>query len=92
MKNIDIENTFSLLQLKASSGCKEKIIPLVGNASCGRLEGGDLFLGNYNENNHHYYGYYIMDADGKDFHKVKEPFILPVEDVAELRYDKEKNN
>lgn len=92
MKNIDIENTFSLLQFKASSDYKGKIIPLVGYTSCGRLKGGDLFLGNYNENNHHYYGYYVMTDDSGTFYKVKEPLILPVEDVAELRYDKVKNN
>lgn len=92
MKNIDIENAFSLLLFNASPDCEKMSIPLVGDVPTSVIfKDGDLFLGNYNEDNCHYYGYYVRTDKTGDFHKVKKPFILPVGNVTELQYDKEKD-
>lgn len=79
------DNIFRLLLFNATDDCQRISIPIVSEKPVNALlQDGDVFLGIYNENNHKYYGYYVRLDDTGAFHKVREPFILPVGSVTEL--------
>lgn len=83
------DNIFRLLLFNATEDCQRMSIPIVSEKPVNALlQDGDVFLGIYNENNCRYYGYYVRLDDTGVFHKVREPFILSVGNVSELKENK----
>lgn len=83
------DNIFRLLLFNATDDCQRMSIPIVSEKPVNALlQDGDVFLGIYNENNHKYYGYYVRIDNSGAFYKVREPFMLSVDNVSELKENK----